>query len=178
MTPLVKLRLSLLVVLALQVIKLQSRLIPKEMLKDGIAKSFILHNAHLLKLPHALLVNLARNAQIVFALLQEVALAQLDKLVVSLQLVLPLAHLINNALIAKDYKMMLACAILAQIVLVLAQSALSADKFQQTATLDKIALNAKIMRWIALNVRVKALDVHALTDKNAVLSNLAQHNPL
>ena len=178
MIPLVKLRLSLLVVLALQAIKLQNRLILKEMLKGGIAKLFIRHNAHLLKLPHALLVNHARNAQIVFVLLQEDALAQLDKLVVFPQLVPLLAHLTKNALIAKDYKMMLACAILAQIVLVLAQSALSADKFQQTATLDKIALNAKIMRWIALNVRAKVLDVHALMDKNVVLSNPAQHNPL
>ena len=73
---------------------------------------------------------------------------------------------------------MLACAILAQIVLVPAQSALSADKFQQTATLDKIALNAKMMRWIPLNVCAKALDVHALMDKNVVLRNPAQRNPL
>ena len=97
----VKLRLSLLVALALQVIKLQSRLILKEMLKGGIAKLFIRHHAHLLKLPHALLANLAKNAQIAFVLLQEDALAQLDKLVVFLQLVLPLVQLIKNVLIAK-----------------------------------------------------------------------------
>ena len=93
------------------------------MLKDGIAKLFINPNAHLLKLLHALLANLSKNAQIVFALLHEDAVAQLDKLVSS--------HTTKNELIAKSSKMMLACVILEQIVLVLAQSALSALFFKR-----------------------------------------------